>query len=91
MEREPPPSEIEEQLEAIAERYLEALRAGLPPDRSALTAAHPGLAPWLERRLRMTELLHEVSGRGGGRTTREEAPRCPHGGEASEPPGPRPD
>ena len=62
MQQEPPTPEVEERLEAIAERYLEALRAGAPLDRGALLAANSDIAPRLEARLRLTEWLHEAAG-----------------------------
>ena len=40
------------------------LRAGRAPDRTALSAAYPEIAPWLARRLALVELLYSVSQEG---------------------------
>jgi tetratricopeptide (TPR) repeat protein len=54
-------ADLEGQLEALVERYIDQLHAGLSPDRRALLAAHPELADVLERRLALVEMIHGVA------------------------------
>jgi len=55
--------EKENRIEAIAEEYLEALQAGAAPDLDGVVKKHPDLALWLERRLRLVELLFRATDR----------------------------
>src|SRR5262245_7440282 len=83
-----PPPDAEQRVEALVERFLEQLQAGEAPDRPALVAAHPELAPGLERRLALVETMFRVArlarpeGRPGGTPAAERAVplRCPHCG-----------
>ncbi len=65
--------EIEAQVAAVADRFLDAIHSGESPDRRSIVSAHPELAPWLEHRLTVLEALHAT---GSGR----ERVRCPHCG-----------
>ena len=40
---------VEQQVEALVERFLEELRAGATPDRQALVAEHPEIAGLLDQ------------------------------------------
>src|SRR5262245_11359706 len=56
-----PAANAEQQVEALVERFLEQLQADQKPDRAALLAAHPELAPELERRLALVEMMYRVA------------------------------
>src|SRR5262245_7970788 len=56
-----PAANAERQIEALVERSLEQLQAGQTPERPALVAAHPELAPELERRLALVEMMYRVA------------------------------
>ncbi len=73
----PAPPDVEQQVEAVVEQFLEQLRAGQVPDRTTWVAAHPQLAPWLERRLSLVEVIYRVA-----RAVQ------PKGGPVAEPRGP---
>jgi WD40 repeat protein len=53
-----PPTDVEQQAEELAERYLDQLQAGEHPDRAALLVAHPEIADVLERQLALVEFMH---------------------------------
>jgi hypothetical protein len=53
--------DAEQQVEEIAERFLDLLQAGETPDRQAVVAAHPELAGLLDRRLLFVENLHRAA------------------------------
>jgi tetratricopeptide (TPR) repeat protein len=54
--RQQPPDEVE----VLAARFLAQLQAGENPERQALARAHPHLAPRLERRLALAEMVYRV-------------------------------
>src|SRR5437016_545801 len=54
-------TDAERQVESLVERYVEQLQAGQPPDRAALVADHPDLAPLLDRRLALVEKMHATA------------------------------
>jgi WD40 repeat protein/tetratricopeptide (TPR) repeat protein/tRNA A-37 threonylcarbamoyl transferase component Bud32 len=91
----PVPPDAEPQVEALVERFLEQLRAGEEPDRRALVAAHPDIAPLLDRRLALVEMMFQAAqaahlprpqGESGpqrappGRSERTLQLKCPHCG-----------
>src|SRR3954451_6821399 len=57
----PASPDVEQQVEALVEQFLEQLRTGQVPDRTNWVAAHPQLAPWLERRLTLVEVICRVA------------------------------
>jgi len=63
---------IEQQIESIAEGFLEALRAGEAPDKARIVAANPELAAWLEPRLALVEGLFRIAGRQAETAVRHE-------------------
>ncbi len=65
--------EIEVKVAAVADRFLDELHSGRSPSRREIVFAHPELAPWLEHRLAVLEMLNAT---GSGR----ERVRCPHCG-----------
>jgi serine/threonine-protein kinase len=81
-----PELQSEQQIEAQVEQFLERLQAGETPDRTALAAAHPYLAPLLDRRLALVERMFHAA-----QAARSAAPqaglperaihlKCPHCG-----------
>ncbi len=78
----PPNDALEAEVVEIAERFLDGLESAERPDREALVAARPDLAPWLEERLVAIELVHDFASE-----SRTGAPsgriRCPHCGRVS--------
>jgi tetratricopeptide (TPR) repeat protein/tRNA A-37 threonylcarbamoyl transferase component Bud32 len=56
-----PENDAECQVEALVEEFLEQLQAGQTPSRLALTAAHPELAPLLDRRLALVEMMFRAA------------------------------
>ena len=58
--RDPSESDVELQVEAIAERFLDRLQAGEAPDKKALVSAHPEIADRLGRHLALVEMLHRA-------------------------------
>ncbi len=57
-----PPADSAAEVVSILERYLAELQAGNAPDRDALLAAHPALAPQLEACLAGIEFVHRAAG-----------------------------
>ncbi|MCZ6692226.1 MAG: hypothetical protein O7H41_21805 [Planctomycetota bacterium] len=55
---DPADLEAEFLVEAIAEQYLERLRAGEAPDRRALASMLPTIGNLLEKHLSLIELIH---------------------------------
>lgn len=84
----PPPNsppDASHRIDALAEGFLSALQAGRKPDRAALVAASPDLAPALDERLKLVELVYRAASKPAHRPPpwqREEAKRfcCPHCG-----------
>jgi tRNA A-37 threonylcarbamoyl transferase component Bud32/ribosomal protein S27E len=80
------PREIESGLQAAVEDFLAALQRGESPDRAQIAAAHPELAPWLDERLKLLELVFQAArdgdAAGNGYLPRDRAQRlkCPHCG-----------
>ncbi len=54
-------ADAEQQVQEIADRYLDQLQDGDSPDRGALVAAYPNLADALEKRLALVEQLHRAA------------------------------
>jgi eukaryotic-like serine/threonine-protein kinase len=86
-------SEIEMQIERIAEQFLDELIDGQVPNRQQIVAEHPHLSPYLDNRLGVIELLRSrfrvdsregcaASSGGAGITVGQAASRfdCPHCG-----------
>ncbi len=55
---DPAEAEAEFLVEAIAEQYLERLRAGEAPDRRALASTLPRIGDLLEKHLSLIELMY---------------------------------
>ena len=72
---DPVDSEVEFLVEAIAEQYLERLRAGEAPDRRALASTLPRIGDLLEKHLSLIEQIYaakEFQMREGDRSLRPE-------------------
>ena len=54
-------ADAEQQVEEIADRYLDQLQLGESPDRDALVAAYPELAELLEKQLAFVEKLYRAA------------------------------
>ena len=59
--KDPAEREAEFLVEAIAEQYLERLRAGEAPDRRVLASTLPGIGDRLEKHLSLIELIYAAS------------------------------
>jgi tRNA A-37 threonylcarbamoyl transferase component Bud32/ribosomal protein S27E len=82
----PVPAEIETRLQSVVEDFLAALQRGERPDRAHVAAEHPGLAPWLDERLKLVELVFQAAqdGDAAGNShfpmDRAKRLKCPHCG-----------
>ncbi len=56
----PAEADVEVQLEAMADRFIESLRAGEVPDRDALISEHPEIEDLARRHLALVEMLHRA-------------------------------
>ena len=76
----PPPRH--QQVEKIADEWLDALQLGQAPSRAEVTAMYPELAPDLDRRLRLIEAIHRgglpLQMPAGDRDTSTGDPETPH-------------
>jgi tRNA A-37 threonylcarbamoyl transferase component Bud32 len=91
-----PTPEIESGLQAAVEDFLAALQRGERPDRAQVVAEHPELAPWLDERLKLVELVFQAAQDGDAADERhlpvDRAKRlkCPHCGNQVQLVEPRP-
>lgn len=90
------PGEIEARLRVVVEEFLAALQAGERPERAEFVAQHTNLAPWLDERLKLVELVFQAAqegdAAGNGRLPADQARRlkCPHCGNQVQWVEPRP-
>jgi tRNA A-37 threonylcarbamoyl transferase component Bud32 len=91
-QRSTPPAEIEARLQMAVEAFLEELQGGQRPDRADAVAAAPELAPWLDERLKLVEMMFGAAQTADGRIPADMAKRlkCPHCGNRVQLVEPRP-
>jgi tetratricopeptide (TPR) repeat protein len=79
--------QAEHRVEDLVEDYLAQLQAGQKPSRPALVAAHPDLAPLLDRRLNLVEMMYRA-GRAAGPPRSSDAQTLPPTAEGFTTPSP---